>query len=189
MKTITESEKTSRDICRSKSFCPTAESSLNAYARSPHGSSAFMDVRVTKAMGNKGYDKIRLSIISNASIESTYFTYNSQFRYRWTGNYISTGIVTATPGKKTTFNIAGTNIEVYLPLENAGVRGVIVADPCFQSDWVNCAYQNTFQTFNHTTELLNAINEFDDVSFWNILGDNFYDQVRHFTCHIVRSSI
>ena len=30
--------------------------------------------------------------------------------------------------------------------------------------------------FNHTVELLNAINSHDDVHYWNILGDNFYDQ-------------
>ncbi|CAE7413378.1 desi1 [Symbiodinium microadriaticum] len=30
--------------------------------------------------------------------------------------------------------------------------------------------------FDHLTELLNAINAHDDVSYWNILGDNFYDQ-------------
>jgi len=135
-----------------------------------------MDVRVTKAMGNKGYDKIRLSVISNTSIESEYFTYSSQFRYRWTSNYLSTGIVSVVPGQKTTLSVGGLAVEVLLPLEDAGIRGVIVADPCFQSEWIVCVYQKTFSTFSRTTELLNAINAFEDVSFWNILGDNFYDQ-------------
>lgn len=135
-----------------------------------------MDVRVTKAMGNKGYDKIRLSVISNASVESEYFTYSSQFKYRWTSNYLSTGIVSVTPGQKTVLSVAGMEVEVLLPLQNEGIRGVIIADPCFQSDWIVCVYQKAFNTFSRTTELLNAINSFDDVSFWNILGDNFYDQ-------------
>lgn len=53
---------------------------------------------------------------------------------------------------------------------------MIFGDPCFQSEWVVCVFQNQFQIFNRTVELLNAINGHDDVSFWQILGDNFYDQ-------------
>ena len=166
----------SRNICRSLARCPSEVSSLEAFPRTSSGS-AYNDIRVSKALGSRGYDKIRLSVISNSTIQSEYFTYSSQFQYRWTGNYISTGIVTATPGKKTTFNIAGTEVEVFIPLENTGVRGVITADPCFQSNWIVCIYQNSFQTFNRTIELLNAINAYDDFSFWSILGDNFYDQV------------
>jgi Calcineurin-like phosphoesterase len=57
-----------------------------------------------------------------------------------------------------------------------GVRGVILADPCFQSEWIVCVYQTKFSTFERTTTLLNAINAHDDVSYFQILGDNFYDQ-------------
>jgi len=128
-------------------------------------------------MGNKGYDKIRLSVISNTTVESEYFTYSAQFKYRWTSNYLSTGIVSVTPGKKTVLSVGGVDVEVLLPLQTDGIRGVIIADPCFQSEWIVCVYQKTFNTFSRSTELLNAINSFDDVSFWNILGDNFYDQV------------
>ena len=57
-----------------------------------------LDIRVSKALGSKGYNKIRLSVISNTTISSSLFTYSSQFKYRWTSNYLSTGVVSVTPG-------------------------------------------------------------------------------------------
>jgi len=91
--------------------------------------------------------------------------------------YLNTKLVTITPGVKSSIAVSSTtNIDVLIPKENEGTRGVIIADPCFQSTWIVCAYQGKFQTFSRTTELLNAINARDDVSFFQILGDNFYDQ-------------
>jgi len=81
------------------------------------------------------------------------------------------------PGQKTHFSISGKDVDILLPEENAGTRGVIIADPCFQSQWIVCVYAQKFQMYNHTLELLNAINANDDISYWQILGDNFYDQV------------
>ena len=46
------------------------------------------------------------------------------------------------PGVKTTVQVAdGKTIDVFLPVEDAGVRGVILADPCFTSQYVTCAYK------------------------------------------------
>ena len=39
-----------------------------------------------------------------------------------------------------------------------------------------CAYQDKFGTFTRLTDLLNAMGSHDDLNFWQILGDNFYDQ-------------
>ena len=79
-------------------------------------------------------------------------------------------------GVTNTFTVNGQSIDVFIPSQGDGVRGVIIADPCFQSQWIDCLYKDKFNTFNHTTELLNAINSWNDTHFWQILGDNFYDQ-------------
>lgn len=38
-------------------------------------------------------------------------------------------------------------------------------------------YKDSFNTFTRMTSLLNAAGAHDDFSFFDILGDNFYDQV------------
>jgi hypothetical protein len=135
-----------------------------------------IDIRVVKAMGSQGYDKVRISVVSNRTVDSSLFTYKSQFKYRWTDKYLSTGLVSVTPGVKTNFKIAGQEVDILVPKQGAGTRGVIIADPCFTSEWIVCVYSKAFDMFDHSLELLNAINAHDDVSYWQILGDNFYDQ-------------
>lgn len=118
-------------------------------------------------------------MISTSAISglSDVFDYSQQFKYKWTQNYLSSGIVSVTPGTTTTVEIAnGKTIDINVPFEGEGIRGLIIADPCFQSQWITCDFQDTFDMFNHTVELLNAVNAHDDVSFWQVLGDNFYDQ-------------
>ena len=159
---------TSRDSCERALICP--------FELIPDISSNSLDIRVSKALGSKGYNKVRLSVISNSSINSEFFTYSSQFKYRWTSNYLNTGVISITPGEKNVLSINGQNVELFIPKQNDGIRGVIIADPCFQSQWITCLYKDKFNTFNHTIELLNAINSWDDTHFWQILGDNFYDQ-------------
>eukprot|EP01038_Epipyxis_sp_PR26KG_P010933 gene10933-14677_t len=164
----------SRVNCEKLAFCPIENKTYlyNQFASDDNN----IDVRVTKALGNKGYNKIRLTAISNQTLKSDYFSYTSQFKYRWTSKYLSTGIVDVIPGETSKFDLFGKNIEINLPLQGAGVRGVILADPCFQSEWINCLYKDEFQMFNHTIELLNAMFVHDDMHYWQILGDNFYDQ-------------
>jgi hypothetical protein len=103
-----------------------------------------LDVRVSKALGSRGYDKVRLSVIANHTISSDLFSYGSPFKYRWTSNsetgvnVLNTGIVTVTPGTTTKFAIEGQIVEVSIPKEKEGVRGVIIADPCFTSKYIVC---------------------------------------------------
>ena len=159
--------KSARENCEFINMCPPDDTP------SVEGN---IDIRVSKAMGSQGYDKVRISVISNHTVDSEYFTYKSQFKYRWTDKFLSTGIVSVTPGEKTSFKIAGQQVDVLVPKQGAGTRGVILADPCFTSQWIVCVYSKQFDMFNHSLELINAINAFDDVSYWQILGDNFYDQ-------------
>ena len=170
--TLATVDANSRDYCRALNKCPANSLPVNPPTLSANG----VDIRVSKAMGSRGYNKVRVSAIANSTITSSYFNYNSQFKYRWTDKYLSSGIVTVTPGQKTTLNIAGNNVDIFIPKDGEGVRGVIVADPCFQSEWIVCIYQTKFNTFQRSTEFLNAVFAHDDAHYWQILGDNFYDQ-------------
>lgn len=160
----------SRVTCQLMEACPMDK----IYSSSP----APYDIRVSKGFGSRGYDKIRISLISNTTVSAPgIFTYSAPFKYRWTNNVLNTGVVSITPGISTDFLINGKNISISIPEDNAGVRGVIIADPCFQTQWVSCSYKDTFQTFDRMTSILNAIHDgHTDTHFWSILGDNFYDQ-------------
>jgi hypothetical protein len=159
--------KSARENCEFVKICPVDDTPSAA---------GEIDIRVVKAMGSQGYDKVRISVISNRTVDSSLFSYKSQFKYRWTDKFLSTGLVSVTPGEKTNFKIAGQEVNILVPKQGAGTRGVILADPCFTSQWIVCVYSKSFDMFNRSLELLNAINAYDDVSYWQILGDNFYDQ-------------
>lgn len=164
-------EQSPRDFCKAQKLCPTEEAAYKSADYVPS-----LDFRVSKAVGTKGYDQLRVSVVSNTTIDSPYLSYSEQFKYRWTDKYLSTGLISVTPGETKTINIAGNDIKLFMPKQDEGVRGVIIADPCFQSEWIICLYQKSLDTFNHTIELLNAMNMHDDVHYYQILGDNFYDQ-------------
>jgi len=162
--------KTARELCESVNACSPADYVSGA---------ADVDIRITRALGSKGYDQVRVSVISNGTVTSPYFNYAQQFKYRWTNKYLQTGLVSVTPGQSTTLNIAGKSVNVHLPVENGPTRGVLIADPCITSKWIVCVYKDKYDTFNAFSSLLNAINDNpikDDTSFFQILGDNFYDQ-------------
>ena len=126
-----------KTLCQLNEFCPV-NSVIDV-------ESSGLDVRVSKALGSHPYNTIRLSVISNHTIDSPYFTYSKQFQNAWTTsittgpNFLNSGIVTVTPGDTTTFVIENQEVKVSIPAENAGVRGIILADPCFQSEWNTCA--------------------------------------------------
>ena len=159
----------SRGICEIEGFC-------EPIVRHFVGDNEHIDIRISKAHATRGYDKIRVSVISEEQIESPIFSYSDRFRYRWTENYLNTGLLSVTPGATTTFNIGSETFNVYIPAEGEGTRGVIIGDPCFTSEFVTCLYGREFDMYNHTIELLNAIHAHNDTQYWMVLGDNFYDQ-------------
>jgi len=171
--TVGHKSASSRDHCRVLNKCPL-ESTLPQDPLVLSSNAA--DIRISRALGSKGYDKVRVSVISNQTIASSIFGFQAQFRYRWTDKYLSTDIISVTPGQKTHLSIAGNELDIFLPKEGAAVRGVIIADPCFQSEWIFCIYHSKFSMFDHMTQLLNAIFSHEDTDYWQILGDNFYDQ-------------
>lgn len=92
-----------------------------------------LDIRVSKAMGSRGYNKLRVSVLSNHSITSDIFSYSEPFKYRWTSNslngdlFLNTGILTVDTGKKSSVTIEGQKIDLFVPNENDATRGVILA--------------------------------------------------------------
>ncbi len=123
-----------RDFCRQQKMCP-----IEPPAYQSSSAPQTLDYRVSKVVGSKGYDKLRLSVVSNETIDSPYLTYSQQFQYRWTDKFLSSGVITVPSGERTTISIAGTDIELYNPPLQSGVRGVIIGDPvsvCGRKDWI-----------------------------------------------------
>ena len=77
--------------------------------------------------------------------------------YATTGpNVISSAVVSLEPGANA-LSIEGVDVQIDLPKKGAGVRGVIIADPCTSAKYAGCAYGERWATFNKTTEMMNAL--------------------------------
>lgn len=95
-----------------------------------------LDLRVVRAYGSKGYNTLRISVVTHAATNDTahgLFTYSHPFRYRWTQLFLRSGLLTVAPGQETALTIDGVPVRLRLPQEDAGVRGIVLADPCMWS--------------------------------------------------------
>mmetsp|Transcript_23459 Transcript_23459/g.48741 ORF Transcript_23459/g.48741 Transcript_23459/m.48741 type:complete len:516 (-) Transcript_23459:47-1594(-) len=244
-------------------FPPTNHFEEHLRNADPEAESQILDVRVVKALGSKGYDKVRLSVINHsptapASPDVT-FTYSDAFQYRWKAsfdmgvtssscssspalltsadsdgdcllacsaddacthyvydsagadmkcstysdcdyaassstsstyqkygtNYLHSAIVTATPGTATPFTIDNTTVSVLLPLEDGPSSGIVWSDPCISGRWVGCSMSSF--AFNHSVDMLNVLSTDPTWHYFQILGDNFYDQDGRLTKHFFNS--
>ena len=55
-----------------------------------------LDLRVVKAYGSRGYDKLRISVVTTSATNDTnngLFTYAHPFRYRWTQLFLRSGTI------------------------------------------------------------------------------------------------
>lgn len=103
---------------------------------------------------------------------------DAQATYRKLGaNFLSSAIVELTPGKTNHILVGHHPLRISLPSQGSGVRGIVLADPCFSSRWITCDFGERWDAFNRTVLLLNALAQKGDVDFFALLGDNFYDQV------------
>ena len=131
----------SRKMCQYKKYCPEE----TVVPLTPGNSNPSLSIRVAKGLGSRPYNEVRLTVISNKTLTNDIFTYSQPFQFKWTNsstngvNILNTGIATVTPGATTSFLIDGQRVDVSIPQENAGIRGILIADPCFQSNWINCA--------------------------------------------------
>jgi len=136
-----------------------------------------LDVRVAKAMYSKGYAKVRVSVITQSSSAPSGLNWDvsERFSHYWTDNYIHSKIIDVTPGTTTTLNINGQTIDIKIPAENKGTRGIMFADPCIQqSSW--CIYANKYDILGTSTDFLNTVMKMDGMDWWYVVGDNFYDR-------------
>ena len=144
-----------------------------------------LDVRVTRALGPKGYNKMRLSVITHgpATFADINFTYSSKFQYRWTkwpdsernrnqpnvperwlhSKLIDIPLNPDSSTGKCTLNltVAGHAISIELPPIGTGSKGIIISDPCFKppkgiQSWIDCKWSKPWKTFNRLTRLLES---------------------------------
>jgi len=144
-----------------------------------------VSVRVAKALGSRGYDKLRVSLVrysgqaftaeAVADASAVAWSYSSQFVYKWTDMHLNSAIVTVTPGVEQSFNLDGYKVNVRIPKQNDGTVGLLIADPCIiNSQW--CPYANTFDVENTLQDVLNSMAAHDELDYWMNVGDLFYDQ-------------
>jgi hypothetical protein len=143
-----------------------------------------VSIRVTKGMGSKGYDAMRLSLIRysgsapSASSADLEWTYKEPFKYRWTGNNISTALVNVTPGAAQDFILDGNKINVKIPKRTDGSIGILIGDPCIQSPWNNaCSNGENYRNKQVLNSVLNGMAIHDELDYWVLMGDLFYDNI------------
>jgi len=96
--------------------------------------------------------------------------------YRKLGrNMLYSKLVDLEPGNNKV-EINGSIVEIELPKEDSGTSGIVWADPCVSSRWVSCTYDILWDVVGESRDMLNAIGKDPSVHFFQILGDNFYDQ-------------
>jgi hypothetical protein len=106
-----------RESCISMEYCPMTEPLPKAgLSQVNYKSTNNLDFKVTKALGSKGYNKVRITVVSNSTVSSNLFTYQEQFKYKWTDNFLNTGIVDVVDGVNE-FTIGGQSITVNIPEE------------------------------------------------------------------------
>jgi len=144
-------------------------------------------IRVAKALGSRGYDKLRVSLIqksglmqTNATVESVVaddvaWEYAGQFRYKWPAYHLSSAIVDVEPGVPKSVSIGGVNIDLRLPRQDEGSVGLIIADPCIDnSQW--CPFGQVYDVEHTLQAVINSLAEHDELDYWMNNGDLFYDQ-------------
>jgi hypothetical protein len=139
------------------------------------------DFRVTAGFGDRSGTHVRVTFVTPQSTPvdpefESVFSYNDQFKYRWTTMRTHTSLFNVTQGQTTTISIpTASDISITLPTLGAGVRGLMMADVCFASTIAKCEVGPHDQIFSRLPALINAIVEKSATSFYGILGDNFYD--------------
>jgi hypothetical protein len=165
------------DACGRMELCPVNELWRAATATD---TGANLDIRVALGHIHRGYGNLRVSVVDNDAATHDqafldFFEYNAPFKYSWTNKTLHTTVRPVTPGLSSVWNV-GTELtlNVTLPPQGQGVRGFLVADPCFSSEHLVCQYANEWKIFERLPKMLNAGLESDN-DFWFLGGDNFYD--------------
>lgn len=89
-------------------------------------------------------------------------------------NFLHSAVVKVNPGEKSTLKIDRTDVEVFLPKENTATSGIVWSDPCISGRWVGC--QQSDLALDRSVSMMNALSKDESWHYFQILGDNFYDQ-------------
>ena len=155
-------------MLRLLSFCAVfALAAPSAYASPPQ-----LDLRLSKGFGSRGYNSVRVSSINNDA-ESVkpdeFFTYAAPFQHRWTNMTLRSAVLDRVPPGASLVSTPLGNFTMRLPEQGAGVRGLIMGDPCF----INGSF-HPCTCGTRIARLLNAVAPSSD--FRALLGDNLYDR-------------
>lgn len=183
------------------------------------------DLRVVKGFGTKGYNQVRVTMITSNRSKSNEMddlvggleAYSQFFRYRWVENQMKSMMMQLDCGddgycRKDIRHLLPSGAQappsswgelskqwwapdaaeaiIQLPKQGAGVAGVLIADPCVNSQrgrvWVPCSYGKSLNTMERIPALLNAFVGDNDTDYWGILGDNFYDRHGEITTDVMQ---
>ena len=93
-----------------------------------------LDLRLSKGFGSRGYNSVRVSSINNdvdSVVPDEFFTYAAPFQHRWTNFTLRTTVLDGVPSGDTPVATPLGEFTMRLPQQGAGIRGLIMGDPCF----------------------------------------------------------
>ena len=131
-----------------------------------------LDLRLSKGHAVRGYGSIRVSSI-NSDTESVkpddFFKYAAPFQHRWTNFTLRSAVIDSVPSGASQVVTPLGNFTLRMPEQGAGIRGLIMGDPCF----INGSF-HPCTCGTRIARLLNAVAPSSD--FRALLGDNLYDR-------------
>lgn len=187
-----------RQLCGRIRMCPVEGAEAHArFLRAAasdaalHGvNRATVDLRVSLPYAARGYDAVRVTVVNNGAsfnatdvaVDPARFDYSAPFIKYWSEKTLYTGVKPLAPLASDAGRVGGTfdlggqlgNITASIPAKGKGVKLLLVADPCFSSEYLWCPYGDSLQIFTRLSGMLNAALG-ADVDAWAMLGDNFYD--------------
>lgn len=143
------------------------------------------DIRVAKGHKDRGYNSVRISVVDSGTDNvDDFFDYNKQFQLAWTKYTLHSTVKevqkTDTQSFEQTFKIGGSDVKIKLPAQGGRARGLFIADVCFNRlGGGNCnAVDFKWDIEGRFTEAVKALVGSDEIDFWGILGDNFYENMQ-----------
>lgn len=134
-----------------------------------------LDFKVSKGMSERGYGAVRLSVVGSSTEAISNFSFSAPFVHSWTDLVLHTTVKEIGPSNIATFSVGGQQVTVRLPAQGAMARGFFIADPCISSRDLYCPYAEKFQTLTRLVNIVNTVVASNEIDFWGIVGDNFYE--------------
>ena len=170
-------------------LCPRFEDTFEG--KKLHADATGLDIRVAAPSTWMSPNLVRITVIDNnlnntntthTQIFLDQFSYNANYKYFTLQKVVHTGLFPVNPGQVSNI-VLGDNLvtlPINLPKQHSSpVRGLLLADPCWSSTYMNCPFGQMWSVLPRLTQLLNTLankKEQDALHFWTVLGDNGYDE-------------